>query len=600
MVDRFLKRVLRGLPNAAARKADTALDLAFYRLANPDVAEAGIDPRRHFARHGADEGRVPSSAFSGHYVLSHETSRSLTGMTAERAYLDGSMHQRPRLVFVSHDASRTGAPAIILRLIEMFSACRDVECFTLLDQGGERLDEFQAVSHCHVMSRSRFDRDFSAADSDAEIAALFAPGGLFDGNRPVVAMVNSMESSGIARGLAKCGVPMVSLVHEFADYYTPERMAEMFAQSARMVFPSQIVNRVALQTPGVDPAKAMVRGQGLLDDRFGGLDRDSCRAQLRADLGLPPEALVVLNVGTQCIRKGIDLFAETAAYFAAAHPDRSDVHFVWFGARADDPDQAWHRADELIKGAGLEGRVHLMPSTSEIEKVFTGADLFFLSARADPFPCVVHEAMACGLAVLMFHEGAGSEELIVEGQNGMVVPMGDSAAAAAAIAQFHDSRANWAGRTDRIIAHIRDDWQFDTYFQDLRALLREVSGRADLASDPVQDTPARHVLFLQGAARDLDLLDREDVVARGVDRVVLFGGHCEEGVSRVTARLDALGLAWRIAQPVAQTDSARAALLHGLLRRVEAEQASVHVPEGVLDPARLALLKLSLTHLGQA
>lgn len=579
----------RRLPASQRRALRATVDRGYYLQANPDVAEAGADPLYHFHRHGTIEARAPSSLFSPHYVFSHEDQVSLAGQTAQQAYLTGTMHERTRVIFVSHDASRTGAPAIILRLIELFSACRDVECFTLLDQSGERLEEFQAVSHCHVMSRSRFDRDFSAADSDAEIAAFFADTGIFADNRPVVAVVNSMESSAIARGLAKCGVPVVSLIHEFADYYAEDRVREMFALSARIIFPSLIVNRVALQVPGVERDRAMVLGQGLLDDGFGGLDRASCRAQLRQDLGLPDDAMIVLNVGTQCIRKGIDLFAETAAQFAQRFKDRPEVHFVWFGARADHPDEAWHRADALIRAHGLEGRVHLNPSTSQIEQVFTGSDLFFLSARADPFPCVVHEAMACGLPVILFEDGAGSQELIVDGWNGTVVPMADAVAAADAIGQMAQDRANWAARAPEIVESIRRDWRFEDYFLTLRNVLRDHSGRADLASlRTAVPVTHREVLF-SGCS---DMFSQIEAGLRPDDLITIFAGHYREDVAGVVQRLGEIGLRHRIVHPLADTTEAQRALVHEVLRRSHAHSLVIHAEPDLLDPARLALLKI--------
>lgn len=58
-------------PTAAeiARVIDEAFDPVFYLEHNPDVADAGMDPLRHYIRHGWKEGRNPSAAFSTAYYL---------------------------------------------------------------------------------------------------------------------------------------------------------------------------------------------------------------------------------------------------------------------------------------------------------------------------------------------------------------------------------------------------------------------------------------------------------------------------------------------------------------------------------------------------
>ena len=42
----------------------TAVDGAFYRAVNPDLADSGLDPIRHYAASGWREGRDPAPWFS--------------------------------------------------------------------------------------------------------------------------------------------------------------------------------------------------------------------------------------------------------------------------------------------------------------------------------------------------------------------------------------------------------------------------------------------------------------------------------------------------------------------------------------------------------
>jgi GT2 family glycosyltransferase len=62
-------------------------DEAFYRATNPDVAAAGVDPRRHYLVHGAAEGRDPGPWFSTSDYLSRYPDVAASGMNPLVHYL---------------------------------------------------------------------------------------------------------------------------------------------------------------------------------------------------------------------------------------------------------------------------------------------------------------------------------------------------------------------------------------------------------------------------------------------------------------------------------------------------------------------------------
>src|SRR5258708_19046169 len=62
------------------------------------------------------------------------------------------MQGRPRVLFVSHDASRTGSPLVLLTLQRWLQSNADIDIRTLLLEGGPMEADFAAVGHVH-----RFD-----------------------------------------------------------------------------------------------------------------------------------------------------------------------------------------------------------------------------------------------------------------------------------------------------------------------------------------------------------------------------------------------------------------------------------------------------------
>lgn len=475
---------------ALASRLERVFDRAYYLSVNADVQQADIPPDKHYLAHGIRENRAPNAWFSSAYVRNQLNAAHVTPAELLERYLASDMPDRPRVLFVGHEASRTGAPAIILRLIEMFSSEGGVECITLLDEGGERLEDFRQYSHVYVMARSRREERFETKSAREELAALLGEHGGFQLNRPVIALVNSAESARIAKVLHQLNMPIVSLVHEFAAFYSASVFESLSEISRKLIVPSQFIRRTAVAHARLDDAKLVVRGQGLLDDGFGTLDADACRKQLRARLDLPADAFIVLNVGTLELRKGVDSFVQAACLFCQSHPEHDHVYFLWFGEETAASAPAVPFARELIAKQGLEDRIRFLPSTPLVEPIFQAADLFFLSARADPFPCVVHEALACAVPVVAYAGTGGAAELIGD-DCGTLVEYGDHLAVCRAVHRYLTQPELLNEHAQHAVEKIKRDWAFADYFEFVRAEMQthvQVSLSAAVREDESAET----------------------------------------------------------------------------------------------------------------
>lgn len=89
--------------------------------------------------------------------------------------------------------------------------------------------------------------------------------------------------------------------------------------------------------------------------------------------------------------------------------------------------------DDLIHELGLE-RVTIDEPTSEIEAAYTSAKFLVMSSVHEGFGLVTAEAMACGLPVIGFADCEGTNEIVVDGHNGLLVEPGDDRARSLALA----------------------------------------------------------------------------------------------------------------------------------------------------------------------
>jgi len=129
----------------------------------------------------------------------------------------------------------------------------------------------------------------------------------------------------------------------------------------------------------------------------------------RREIGVPLDAWVVLFVANEWERKGLLPLMEAIAALDDAH-----IHLVAVGRLPQSMVQ--RKAADL----GLLGRVHMVRSTSSVNRWFGIADVFALPTVYEAWGMVVIEAMASGLPVLT-SSLAGASEAVAIGKSGFLL-----------------------------------------------------------------------------------------------------------------------------------------------------------------------------------
>lgn len=151
------------------------------------------------------------------------------------------------------------------------------------------------------------------------------------------------------------------------------------------------------------------------------------RDRIRERFGCASATPLLLAAGRHTAQKNFACLIEAAAILAGR-----DVEFRLVIAGEGELRPA-HLA--AVEAAGLAGRVVLPGNLPELGRVMQAADLFVLPSLWEGLPLVLLEAMAAGCAVVGT-DIAGIAEVLRDGETGRVVPAGEAAPLAAAIAEL--------------------------------------------------------------------------------------------------------------------------------------------------------------------
>lgn len=160
---------------------------------------------------------------------------------------------------------------------------------------------------------------------------------------------------------------------------------------------------------------------------FARYDRSAVAGDLRGELGLPPEALLIGTVAILRAKKGHADILDAVPAVLKAFPD---AHFVFAG---DGPQTA--NLTARIAADGLTGRVHLLGLRRDVTNVLASLDVFVLPTHQEALGTAFIEAGAMGLPAVASNVD-GVPEVVQDGRTGLLVPAMDGTAIAEAICKL--------------------------------------------------------------------------------------------------------------------------------------------------------------------
>jgi glycosyltransferase involved in cell wall biosynthesis len=150
------------------------------------------------------------------------------------------------------------------------------------------------------------------------------------------------------------------------------------------------------------------------------------RQRIRATLGVPDEQVVVLAVSRLVWHKGYPELATAMRMLPGVT--------LWIAGERLTSDRGPDMAT-LLQEAGLGERVRLLGYREDMADLMAAADIFVLPSRFEGLPMSVIEAMLTGLPVVATNVRGPAEQVVPE-LTGLLVPVGDASALAAALGRL--------------------------------------------------------------------------------------------------------------------------------------------------------------------
>ena len=124
-----------------------------------------------------------------------------------------------------------------------------------------------------------------------------------------------------------------------------------------------------------------------------------------------------IAVGRYDYQKGFDDLIQAWGLVKTQHPDWI-LNIYGHGPLKED-------LSKLINSLGLQEQVFLCPPTKAIEKAYCNSALALMTSRYEGLPMALLEAQACGLPMVSYTCKCGPRDIIIDGENGYLVPEGD-------------------------------------------------------------------------------------------------------------------------------------------------------------------------------
>lgn len=357
------------------------------------------------------------------------------------------------ILFLCHEATRTGAPIALLHFMRYLKENTDITFSIILKHAGGLDEEMRELASLYLYAD--IIKDQSLRDKIIQNVSLIYANTV--GIHEILALFDTKK------------VPILAHIHELETVihtFKGETLWNKFS-IAHYIAASQAVKDNLVKNHGIEMNAITVIHETIPSINTQEiLERSNA---IRTLLGIGLKDFIVGSVGSVEWRKGADLLIEIAAAVRAKH-NNQPMHFIWIGAPFNKEYIANIR--QKIQQEGLSQTVRFIgPRLNRLD--YMGIfDAFIMLSREDPFPLVVLEAAALQKPILCFAGSGGSPQFVAT-DNGYVLPYEDTASMANKLCEIQGNPTDAQKRGRMAQSHFIQNFEIQTVAPRIIGLIKK-------------------------------------------------------------------------------------------------------------------------------
>jgi glycosyltransferase involved in cell wall biosynthesis len=327
-----------------------------------------------------------------------------------------------KILFISHNATRTGAPIVLLTLLQYVKSLELFDFDILLIEGGELEKDFRKLGNVTVLHKpvkmNLLNRilliffDFKKAEINKYLKSIQT-------NKYDLVYANTILSNDVALRIKQI-VPDTKIVlhlHELQYVISEMVGTEKFRNQLRNIDHVIAVSK-AVQENLVSKYEFNLQDSTVIYEFSVNVESGyKVQTDIRKELGISDDTFVVGAAGEVQWRKGYDVFLLLARYYVKKYPNQK-IHFIWLGQIYE---HIQKQIDFDLEKMGMSDKVSFVGKKNNPMDYYSIFDVFTMVSREDPFPLVCLEVGALSKPIICFENAGGIPELIVK-NNGFIVP----------------------------------------------------------------------------------------------------------------------------------------------------------------------------------
>ncbi|MEG2332981.1 glycosyltransferase [Chryseobacterium sp.] len=325
-----------------------------------------------------------------------------------------------KILFVLHEATRSGAPILLLELLKEIQSAQKYEVDLLILLNGTMAKDFTdlvptAVNIKHFQPRpniiTRILRRFIVLKNDVlsqEDLYNAAVEKLSSKNYDCVIGMTVATLSILEKFKAK-GLKTILYTHElqFAleSFYDAHDLSRKISSLDSILAGSQSVKDFLTQRYKISASKISVAYSFISKDN----EIKTKAPELRQQYNISDDTFILGTLSTQELRKGSELIPLLAKKIKQKTPN---LKFKIFNIGGNDQNPFVRFAKIDTQKLGVEEQVIFVENTKNPNDYINIFDCFLLPSREDPFPLVMHLAAEFNKPIVGFKDSGGVEEFL--------------------------------------------------------------------------------------------------------------------------------------------------------------------------------------------